>query len=550
MMMPLAKKQKMDGERTLPSLAPLPGGYKCPTRRFGRTNLQLSVITCGGMRFQQTWSKTVAGSGTAENNYNENVERERFDLSCQNNVEAIVKRAQELGINHIETARAYGSSEVQLGLAFRKLNNRDAFYLQSKCRPCETVEAFRDLLEATFSSLGNIKKIDLLALHGINRSCHLEWATHCVRVLREYRQQGRISFIGFSTHAPTPLIIDAINLNVDGEQAFDYVNLHMHFVGSHTSSGTHKEISQPLPSQYFPGRHSNRFAVRAARKRDMGIFIISPFDKGGRVYQPSKKFFDACCGIHLTRPVSPVSFVTLWGLADEDVHTMVVGVAGPKTFDEQLEAVALLPQAGEILPPIETALNAMWLKECSKEKVKAWWRQLPGVFENETGAHLENALWLFFCVEAWGLLEFSRNRYQMLFNNTKKHAEKWAEMQNSGVSLRDRHKSCSFDWAPGFDLSVILNHPFLSGDGSDGKYKNFAAFPEDLKRALARDTTTSLGDVTDYINILKRAHAVLSPLQGDSNVDLSAYISVEACARAINMQDEKDWPDRKVALFK
>ena len=33
----------------------------------------------------------------------------------QSNLEATILRALELGINHIETARGYGSSEMQLG---------------------------------------------------------------------------------------------------------------------------------------------------------------------------------------------------------------------------------------------------------------------------------------------------------------------------------------------------------------------------------------------------------------------------------------------------
>lgn len=40
-------------------------------------------------------------------------------------------------------------------------------------------------------------------------------------------------FIGFSTHAPTPVIVSAIE-----SDAFDYVNLHYHFIGSYTASGT------------------------------------------------------------------------------------------------------------------------------------------------------------------------------------------------------------------------------------------------------------------------------------------------------------------------
>ena len=69
-------------------------------RRFGRTELQMPVISCGGMRYQFKW---------------QDVEPKEIPPDNQANLEATIRRALELGINHIETARGYGSSEMQLG---------------------------------------------------------------------------------------------------------------------------------------------------------------------------------------------------------------------------------------------------------------------------------------------------------------------------------------------------------------------------------------------------------------------------------------------------
>ena len=49
-----------------------------------------------------------------------------------------------------------------------------------------------------------------------------------------------------------------------------------HFVGSNTATGT-----GPLG-----GFYSNKLAIEAAKKHDMGMFIISPYDKGGALYAP------------------------------------------------------------------------------------------------------------------------------------------------------------------------------------------------------------------------------------------------------------------------
>ena len=43
-------------------------------------------------------------------------------------------------------------------------------------------------------------------------------------------------------------------------------------------------------------------AIADARARDMGVFIISPTDKGGRLYAPSDKLRK------LTAPLSPMAF--------------------------------------------------------------------------------------------------------------------------------------------------------------------------------------------------------------------------------------------------
>lgn len=61
----------------------------------------MPIITCGGMRMQQTWKP---GEGFSMND---------VTAECQANFEAIVDRAMALGINHFETARGYGCSEVR-----------------------------------------------------------------------------------------------------------------------------------------------------------------------------------------------------------------------------------------------------------------------------------------------------------------------------------------------------------------------------------------------------------------------------------------------------
>ena len=86
-------------------------------RRFGKTNLQMPVFSCGGMRYQQSWN-----------------DADKFTDSNQKNLEATIHRAVELGINHIETARGYGTSEEQLGHVLPKLP-REKLIVQTKVGP-------------------------------------------------------------------------------------------------------------------------------------------------------------------------------------------------------------------------------------------------------------------------------------------------------------------------------------------------------------------------------------------------------------------------------
>src|SRR5207249_3904181 len=67
-------------------------------RRFGRTEIRMPVISCGGMRYQYKWQDVAPNALPPDN---------------QANLEATIRRAFELCINPVDTARGYGSSELQ-----------------------------------------------------------------------------------------------------------------------------------------------------------------------------------------------------------------------------------------------------------------------------------------------------------------------------------------------------------------------------------------------------------------------------------------------------
>ena len=166
-------------------------------RRFGRTELSMPLFSCGGMRYQQSW---------------QNISLSEVNPDGQLNLQATILQALSLGITHIETARGYGSSELQLGQILPQLP-REKLIVQTKVVPSADAQAFRKTFDQSLSLL-KLNSIDLLGIHGINTPEILDWCLisgGCLEVARQLQREGKVRFVGFSTHGPTSVILDTIN---------------------------------------------------------------------------------------------------------------------------------------------------------------------------------------------------------------------------------------------------------------------------------------------------------------------------------------------------
>lgn len=318
------------------------------------------------MRYQHSWKDADEPKITAEN---------------QANLEATILRSLECGINHIETARGYGTSEVQLGLILPALP-REKIIVQTKISPEDDGATFRTDFELSMRNLG-LHHVDLLSLHGINTPDILDNALRPggpLDVAREIRAEGRARFIGFATHGPCETIVRAIETG-----AFDYVNLHWYWVN-----------------------RSNEAAVDAATRHDMGIFIISPNDKGGKLYEPPEKLLRLC------EPLSPMAFNDLFCLADPRIHTLSIGASRPGDFDEHIAAACRLSEANSLTAPIarrletemETVLGAEWMADW--QTGIPHWTEIPG----EVNVWEILRLWNF--ATALDMVAFAKMRYNLL----------------------------------------------------------------------------------------------------------------------------------------
>jgi len=213
---------------------------------------------------------------------------------------ATVQKAVSLGVNHIETARGYGNSEQYLALALPSVA-RSQLHLTSKAPPTPDADSMARCIDQSLATLGT-DYLDGFAVHGINTADHLAWVQEpqgCMAAVRAAVADGRIHHVGFSTHGALDIIVGAI-----ATDQFEFVNLHYNL--------------------FF---QRNEPAIALAAQKDMGVFIISPADKGGLLYTPPDKLKTLCA------PRSPLHLNARWLLSDRRITTLSVGAAIPDELD-------------------------------------------------------------------------------------------------------------------------------------------------------------------------------------------------------------------------
>lgn len=334
-------------------------------RRFGRTELQMPVFSCGGMRYQYKW---------------QDVSPQQIPPENQHNLEETIRTAFNFGINHVETARGYGSSEMQLGRILPRFP-RDKLIVQTKVSPNRDPREFRRQFDQSLKYL-NLDYVDLLGIHGINNPETFDHGRRCFEEAKKLQAQGKVRFIGFSTHGPTDIIVKTIETG-----NFDYVNLHWYYINQ-----------------------NNWAAIEAAQRQDMGVFIISPADKGGKLYQPSAKLVELC------QPLSPMLFNDLFCLSHPQVHTLSIGAAKPTDFDEHLKVLSLLDKAPEILAPIQEKLEQQAKAILGQDWYHTWHQGLPTHEQTPGDVNIPVILWLQNLAIAYDMIDYAKMRYNLLGN--------------------------------------------------------------------------------------------------------------------------------------
>ena len=211
----------------------------------------------------------------------------------------LCKAAYDKGIKLFDTANGYqnGNNETMLGNLLKDYA-RNSFYLATKVKPAgvdregkpsdqTTVD---DFLEKFNTSLSRLKMdyVDILYVHDIRNPELLEYKP-IINAVKKLKKDGRIKFMGFSTHANEPVVINA----AADTDTWDVILTAYNFKQTYIS-----ELN---------------LAIKKANQAGIGIVTMKPMAGGG--------FLDK----ERTKPINSTAALK-WALSNSDVTTAIPGM--------------------------------------------------------------------------------------------------------------------------------------------------------------------------------------------------------------------------------
>lgn len=158
-------------------------------------------------------------------------------------------RAFSLGVNFVETGRAYGESEYLIGKALRRLGEgAPPVYVASKTLK-RTRDGALNELERSLAHLG-LDSVDIYQLNDVNdESWHQVMSSGgALDGLQEAQEQGLVRFIGLTSHSA-----EVLRWAVESGQ-FDTIE-----------------------AAYSPFNRRGEAVIRLAHRRDVGVIGMKPF---------------------------------------------------------------------------------------------------------------------------------------------------------------------------------------------------------------------------------------------------------------------------------
>jgi predicted aldo/keto reductase-like oxidoreductase len=225
----------------------------------------------------------------------------------------LCKAAYDKGIKLFDTANGYqnGNNETMLGNLLKDYP-RNSFYLATKVKPIgvdkegkpsdqTTAEDFLAKFNTSLSRL-QMDYVDILYIHDIRNPEMLEYKP-IIAAVKKLKKDGRIKFMGFSTHANEAVVIDAAaSLNT-----FDVI----------------------LTSCNFKQTYVNELTAAIKKANQAGIGIVAMKTLAGGGFLDKEK----------TKPLNTTAALK-WVLSNPDITTTIPGMTDFDQLDLNVKILA------------------------------------------------------------------------------------------------------------------------------------------------------------------------------------------------------------------
>lgn len=285
-----------------------PGDGDIIYRTLGKTGLKIPVISFGVMR--------------ADN-------------------PGLCKAAYEKGIKLFDTAHGYqnGNNETMLGNVLKEYP-RDSFLLATKVKPAgldkdggptreTTTDNFLEQFNISLTRL-QMDHVDILYVHSVDNPEILKFKP-VLEALKKLRKEGKVRFVGFSTHRNETAVITAATEN----GKWDVILTSYNFLQTYSAE---------LKS-----------AIRKAAGQGIGIVAMKTLAGGG--YYDKEK----------TKPINTTAALK-WALSNQDITTAIAGMTEFGQLDLNIKMLTDITLTDEekndlVVPASETG---MYCNGCSK----------------------------------------------------------------------------------------------------------------------------------------------------------------------------------------
>jgi len=284
---------------TVPRDKKIPLAGSIPTRKFGKTGLELPILGAGGVPLVSMWRMGLPRLS----------EGERVEL---------VRYAYDRGVRYFDTAPVYHECESILGRALKDV--RDNVYLNTKVETTAPAEV-RKSVEISLEKL-QTSYLDGIQIHGTPglENMTVKQAMKIHAELVKLRDEGIVRFIGFSAHGYFDKAYDLISTG-----GFDTTLLACGYFRA--------GMLELLPNAMVEYRE---MCLAKASEGGMGILAmkvlrLGMFGHWGKLLVP---------GFDEKRIKQLPGAAIRYQLQDERVHTLLIGLSGKSDLDENIRTLS------------------------------------------------------------------------------------------------------------------------------------------------------------------------------------------------------------------